>query len=217
MISDHQPTITIFKNLQPIKRCYTIKRISWEMFREDICKRQPAHYLENIDDIEKEASNLTNDLISSLEYATKSKSFTTKAPKPTEIPKILLDLIKLKRKLKRSLNNNYTEYRKKLYNLICRQVKNRIKLFRENKFNLEFQELQNFNQSESKHWKLINRLDESNDEQTNKEDIKLKNNQNIITNDEEEIVEIFGNHLRKIFTPDYGLTQLNSINLDQIN
>ncbi|RNA02717.1 hypothetical protein BpHYR1_043846 [Brachionus plicatilis] len=95
MVSDYQPTITIFKNLQPIKRCFTIKRLSWDMFREDICKRQPAHYLENKDDTEKEASNLTKDPIFSLDYATKSKSFTTKAPKPTEILKILLDLLNL--------------------------------------------------------------------------------------------------------------------------
>lgn len=75
--------------------------------------------------------------------------------------------------------------------------------------------MENFNQCESKHWKLINKLNVSTSLHPNKTDIKLKNNQNMITNDKEEIVEIFGNHLKIFFT--HYLNHLKSKNLDQIN
>ena len=215
-ISDHQPTITVFKNLQITKRSFTIKRVNWDIFRNEVSKKLPANNLNTIDEIENEATALINDLRSSLEYATKTKTFATKATNPVEIPKALVDLIKLKRKLKRSLNKNSTEYGKKMFNFVCRKVKNGTKSFNESKIRFEFKQLENFKQSDSKHWNLLKKLNESESLSQKDTNLKLLKSNNNVTNDEDEIVSIFGDHLVDIFTPDHGLMDFTSTNLAQI-
>ncbi|RNA16012.1 RNA-directed DNA polymerase from transposon X, partial [Brachionus plicatilis] len=161
-ISDHQPTITVFKNLQITKRSFTIKRVNWDIFRNEVSKKPPANNLNTIDEIENEATALINDLRSSLEYATKTKTFATKATNPVEIPKALVDLFKLKQKLKMEQSHL-------------------------TKVKLDSNLLENFKQSDSKHWNLLKKLNESESLSQKDTNLKLLKTNNYVTNDEDEI------------------------------
>ena len=225
-ISDHQPTITVFSNLKPKRKTHTAKRIDWNLFRENLDQNLPnGLFIENENDIQCESIELISKLNQAINSSTTSKTFVTKAINPITIPFSLVKLIKLKRKIKRWLNKKRTEYTTRLYNLLNYNIKKRIKKLREERLTSEFEKLGNFNQSESKSWKLIKKLENVENDNSSRKMIHLKKPDNTMTKSDKEVAETFGINLKSVFSenrvPNSNIplvaTRLDTKNKENIN
>ncbi|RNA31655.1 AP-like endonuclease reverse transcriptase, partial [Brachionus plicatilis] len=206
-ISDHQPTITSFKNLIPRKKLFTINKIDWAKFDQILKFKKGDHALDTPLNIDTEADKIIADILDAFNKAAKLCNFTTTATHPIPIPENLVKKIKFKRKLCRLNKKCKTELTTKLLNLISRQISNEIKALKGSFLSEKFSALNQFNQSESKCWNLLNNFIDPNKASLNKQIIKLRKNETI-SEDPEEVANLFGEHLEKIFTADHCSTNL---------
>ncbi|RNA15052.1 hypothetical protein BpHYR1_017362 [Brachionus plicatilis] len=93
---------------------------------------------------------------------------------------------------------------------MSRQISNEIKALKGSFLSEKFSALNQFNQSESKCWNLLNNFIDPNKASLNKKIIKLRKNETI-SEDPEEVANLFGEHLEKIFTADHCSTNLPSM------
>ncbi|RNA17251.1 RNA-directed DNA polymerase from mobile element jockey-like, partial [Brachionus plicatilis] len=200
-ISDHQPTITEFIHMSPKLRTFTTKKINWDVFKSEIVKKIPEVDLNSVEDIEIETKKIINDISDTIEKTSSQKLFFCKAINPIVIPSHLVDLIKLKRTVKRTLNKIKNDYTTRVYNMLCYKIKKEIKSFKSSKLKTEFNDLGNFNQSESKCWKLLKKLDNPNDTNEKTDTIKLKKSDDSSTKNENEIANMFSDSLFEVFKP----------------
>ena len=201
-ISDHQPTITEFVDMSPKLRTFSYNKINWNKFKTNIVENLPEVDLNSIEDIETETSKIIDDIVDSIKNASTRITFGCKAITPIVIPKHLVELIKLKRIINRKLKKIKNDYTTRIYNMLCYKVKKEVRAFKSNKLKEEFLELENFNQSESKCWKLLNKLENPNMSNEKNQKIELKKSDNSTTRDENEIANMFSNNLAEIFKPE---------------
>ncbi|RNA15054.1 AP-like endonuclease reverse transcriptase [Brachionus plicatilis] len=88
-ISDHQPTITSFKNLIPRKKLFTINKIDWAKFDQILKVKKGAHALDPPLNIDTEADKIIADILDAINKTTKLCNFTTTATHPIPIPENL--------------------------------------------------------------------------------------------------------------------------------
>ncbi|CAF1073509.1 unnamed protein product, partial [Brachionus calyciflorus] len=213
-ISDHQPTITEFIDMSPKLRSFTQKKIDWEKFKTEIEKKIPTIEINSKDDIDLETNNIIEDIRKTIKQTTTQITFVCRAVHPIIIPRHIVELIKLKRKFKRIVNKTKNEYNTRVYNMLCHQVKKAVKSFKSTQINNEFLELERFNQSESKCWKLLKKLENPNANRDKNPSIELKKSDNSSTKDEKEIADMFSKSLAEIFKPE-GHKIVYEVNLDQ--
>jgi hypothetical protein len=75
-----------------------------------------------------------------------------------------------------------------------------MKSIKEDTLNEKFKLLGNFNQSESKSWKLLNQMIEPNKPSSNPTNLKLRKPDNTVATKEPDIANLFGEKLEEIFT-----------------
>jgi hypothetical protein len=149
------------------------------------------------DDIETISTRLVDEINHALEKST-IKFTTSFSVKPIEtISEELVKLIKFNRKIKRLYKRTNNPNHKKFYNFLERNLKRRLTEFKNEKINNEFNELKSFNQSVSKHWKLIKKLENIDEPKQSKEQA-FKSNDTVIK-DNAEIANLFADNLAKTF------------------
>ncbi|CAF0950180.1 unnamed protein product [Brachionus calyciflorus] len=114
-ISDHQPTVTVFKNLHGEPKKFPFKKINWSKFYDKIANETRTNVeLNNPTDLDKEIEKITQVIHKAIDDSTEIKTFVSKAINPRPIPKFLVEQIKLKRKIKRMKAKNNSLLLKKL-------------------------------------------------------------------------------------------------------
>ncbi|RNA05448.1 endonuclease and reverse transcriptase [Brachionus plicatilis] len=193
-LSDHQPTLTIMNNLQSPTNKQTHKSINWTKFYSILSNNesnQPQIYTEK--HLDQEALKITADIKSALSTATHTFNTTSKF-KTANIPPELLKLIKQKRKMRRLYQKTNSPIHKTLTNLLDRNCKTELKNFYQNQTLTQFKELNNFKQSETKHWKLLNKLEPQ------KDNHEVNQNFNFTTTPTDlDTAETFATNLEQIF------------------
>ena len=160
-ISDHQPTLTTFK-ISVEKLSFTINKIDYDLFSrklEEIC---PEPVIRDPASIDQAASQLQKSYSEALSIATNSYTISKPNSRSIEIPKSILELIRVKRRSRRRLAKNNSPENRNLFNILNRKVKFLLKKFKNSFVEAKFTELKNFNQSCSKHWEILNNLESEN-------------------------------------------------------
>ena len=144
------------------------------------------------------ASNLLSDTFSSaMKLATTTKIISAKPGHTSEIPAFILILIKEKRKLRRSLCRFNSPSTRTLFNCLNRKIKVALKNFKRENLAKKFTELKSFNQSCSKHWQLLKKIEKGTNESTKNQSFKVNNG---MLNDDQDIAESFALNLANIFS-----------------
>ncbi|RNA43760.1 hypothetical protein BpHYR1_043464, partial [Brachionus plicatilis] len=90
-ISDHQPTMTTFNNINSEPKRFKTKKINWQKFNQTLANLEHTKELKNEADIDMELSQLTYLINSTVEKCTSTIHFSCKAVNPKPIPKHLND------------------------------------------------------------------------------------------------------------------------------
>lgn len=200
-ISDHRPTITTLQNIRTKAPKKIFKSINWNKFNQIITSQNNQTQFEkpkNPEDIDIEATAIPNTILSAIEISTSTYSITQsdKNKNKCRIPRHLVDLIREKRKIRRSFQKSQSAEIKTHLNALNRKCKIEISKFKLDKLKHEFQELNNFNQSQNKHWNLLKKLENGN--QPTYEQIKIKVG-DTITSDPKNIAKLFADNLDLVF------------------
>jgi hypothetical protein len=131
-------------------------------------------------------------LSKSLLCATKTTKVLARPGQTFEIPSEILSLIKKKRKVRRILSRYICPTLRKLFNSLNRKIKVQLKRFKPERLASKFHELDSFNQSSSKHWKILNKLEKGPNQHTNAQTF-ISNGLKIC--DDQEIAENFASNL----------------------
>lgn len=207
-ISDHQPTLTIFKDLKPSTKSF--EKIDWHKFKTLLSNESAAtHEINTSEDLNEKTDKLIEEITLALKEATTQFS-VRQANKPIQtIPHNILKLIKFKRKLKRLCNKYKYQSLKKLHNFVERILRRRLTEFRQIKLIEDFKDLENFNCSSTKHWNLIKKLESGKDQKHYKPPTIELDNLNK-TCDPEVVTNLFADYLDSIFNADSSpITGLN--------
>ena len=220
-ISDHQPTFSTFKNTLPNIKKAVFQKTNWTKYSQILNKE----YINTSNQTTKEAiesksleifAAIDNALqISTFKFNIKSKPNTL-----LTIPQNLMNQIKQKRKIRRLMVKNKSSALKTIFNILNRKIKNSINLIKQTIITNKFKQLENFNQSESKHWKLLKKLE---NKPTNSKQLSIIDAGTIYSEDF-RIVSLFAENLAttfaslsKITPPDKYKTDYPPLNQKKIS
>ncbi|CAF0942296.1 unnamed protein product, partial [Brachionus calyciflorus] len=158
-ISDHNPTLTTFKKLNTKNERHKSSKIDWDKFRKLLNSEQELELNPlSKDSLEKAASTLTGRIQSCLSNSTIIFEYKRANRLFIPVPKAILDLIHTKRKMRKLFKKSQSADHKKTLNAISYKLSKEMKKFKATKIKNEFQELSNFNQGSSSHWKMLDKL-----------------------------------------------------------
>jgi len=160
-ISDHQATVTSFK-ISTEKLIFEIHKIDHDLLFNTLEYNCPQLILTDAASFDQAAANLELTFVDALSLATKKYKITKPNAHSIEIPQDILAIIRSKRKARRNMTRHNTPESRHFFNNLNRKVKSLLTKFRQTKLVSKFTDLKNFNQSCSKHWKIINELQNSN-------------------------------------------------------
>ncbi|RNA06375.1 RNA-directed DNA polymerase from mobile element jockey-like, partial [Brachionus plicatilis] len=188
-ISDHYATLSSFISLD-IKKCtQSAKRINWDKFRYQLDKKPEVNIVAiTPESLEKAIKSLTENIKNAMVEATVTYEFKNNKSAFIIIPESVLELVRTKRKLRKIFQKSQLPEHKKILNAVSYKVSKILKKMKMNKAKGEFAALANFNQSDTKHWRLVNKLE--NKGKQSKESTELKVNDVKITKNN-EIAEAF--------------------------
>ena len=195
LISDHQPTVTIFK-ITTEKLKFVIKKIDFDLLYKTLETNCPNPVLSDSASIDRAAAALELTFTNALTLATRSITISKPSLHAIEIPRIILDLIRVKRKARRALTKHNSPEARSFFNDLNRQVKASLSKFKQANLESKFSDLKHFNQSCSKHWKTINSL-QHNEPASTLPTTLLAND--VAYLDNQEIAEKFGTILSATF------------------
>ncbi|CAF0704716.1 unnamed protein product [Brachionus calyciflorus] len=152
--------------------------------------------INTIYDLEKESDNILNQIKLALNNAKKEFLIKNKNKPFVPVPKNIVDLIRDKRKIRKIAKQSGLQEHKKIYNMISRKLSNLMKKFKNERLRNEFQELALFDQSSSKHWSLVKKLENKPSCQENSSEFLINN---CVLNDNQKIAEAFAENLESIF------------------
>lgn len=111
--------------------------------------------------IDNIVSQLTISIQASIEYATVEKSINVDQNKLLVLPRKIVELIKVKRKLRRKYYSTQNPHFKKEYNLLNSRIRQEIQIYKTDKWRSFCSSLNEFSVSDSKLWKSINSINKS--------------------------------------------------------
>lgn len=197
-ISDHWPIFTRLTNVQTERSKSTISKIDWQKFKSILSTNNvEPNQITNRESLNHEVNQLTNTIKNALSESKVSFSIINKNKPIVTIPEHVLDLVKKKRKLRKIFQKSQSQEHKKVLNAINNKIKNALKKIKSAKIKTEFSELSQFNQSSSKHWALLNKLENGSTPNTDQITLSL-NNESI--SDNRKVAEIFAESLEEIFS-----------------
>ena len=156
-LSDHQPTLTSFK-ISIDKFTFEINKIDHERLIINLENLCPNLKITDKNSLDSAVHQLDCAFKLALSNSTTKHIITKPNKNSSEVPKHILELIKAKRKARRNLSINSSPENRTIFNKLNRQVKSVLKKFRQQLIETKFKELKSFNQSSSKHWKIIKSL-----------------------------------------------------------
>jgi len=196
-ISDHQHTLTTFHNVRCKKIRVTFKKTNWDTYTEILASTDLEDtQITSKADLERATNELTLKIQKSLSAATKSITIESKPKLIMSIPSELLKLIKLKRKIYRNLQKNYSPELKKTFNALQNKIKSSMASLKSSNLKSNFIQLEQFKSSTAKHWKALNALANPNRDKR-VQSYFLEDNE--VIEQEDKIAECFASHLDGIF------------------
>ncbi|RNA36806.1 RNA-directed DNA polymerase from mobile element jockey-like, partial [Brachionus plicatilis] len=205
-ISDHQPTLTTFNNIVTVKKVDYATKINWSKFHQSLSLLKPIrNQIITESDFNEQADKIISDIQNAINTATIKFRVSNNNNPIISVPENILNLIKEKRKIRRIFQKSQLSDHKKVLNAINNRLKKALKIFKNIKTKTEFKELSSFNQSSSKHWALVRRLENA-QEKDSKKLVLNYNNQTL--QEDQDIAEAFSEGLAETFS------QTNNNNLD---
>ncbi|RNA04297.1 RNA-directed DNA polymerase from mobile element jockey-like, partial [Brachionus plicatilis] len=197
-ISDHQPTVTIFDNIEVNHSISLVSKINWQKFKQLMsAKVSVKESIKNKEELDLEEENFSTTTLQALEEAKTYFRISNNNKQIFPMPDYVLNLIRDKNKLRKVFQKSRSSEHKKILNSINNRLKKITKKLKIEKLRNEFEELGKFNQSSSKHWSLLKRLE--NGHSTKKSEIHIKQDNSIIT-DQPTVAESFADNLAQIFS-----------------
>ena len=193
--SDHQATISYF-NIKSTKITIDIQKIDYDLLNQTLKSSCLAPVLTDIASIDQATALLDQTYSNALSLATKNSRITKPCRHSIEIPKHILDLIREKRKARRTMCRHNSPETKSTFNRLNLKVKAKLSKFRQCNVESKFSDLKNFNQSCSKHWRTINNLQNNDSSKTQPTTLF---SESVPFSDPTQIAEKFGHILFKTF------------------
>ena len=124
MISDHQPTVSIFSNCKPKKSLYQIKKTNFLVLNEHLENYAPSpRPIDSPAKLEQAVDTLTTTMNFCIAQASKIIKINSEPRQLIEIPEPILTLIRKKRKIRRISAKNKSQQVRKLFNMLNRKIK----------------------------------------------------------------------------------------------
>ena len=196
-ISDHQPTLTKFI-VSPSRTPCVIKRVNYELLNQLLEANCPNTTITDLTSIDQAVLDLNSVFSYAITSATKEIQIIKPHKNSVEIPKDILETIRMKRSARRKLAKRSSPENKIRFNMLNNKVKSLLNKFMQSRLQTKFSELNNFNQSSSKHWRIINNLKQNGDKKTIP---SVLHSQGVQFNDDQAIAEKFGSILSSTFGP----------------
>jgi len=114
-ISDHQATLTLFK-ITTEKLTFEIKKIDRPLLFDSLESSCPCLTITDIASLDQAAATLELTFIKALTAATRTLTISKPSRHATEVPKIIFDLIKSKRKARRRMCKHPSPESRSLFN-----------------------------------------------------------------------------------------------------
>ena len=194
-ISDHLPTLTSFYST-PAHISFNIKKIDYKKYADHLTSNCPTTTITDCQSLDLAAAALETALNSSLSLATKCSTISKPHRNSPEVPKEILDLIRLKRKARRLKSKKNSPENRRIFNQLSSKTKAKLQLFHQSRLEAQFTALSSFNQSSAKHWKIVNNLDRN---KTNQEQPTTLFLDKIPVISKQEIAQTFGTILSTTF------------------
>ncbi|RNA06328.1 reverse transcriptase [Brachionus plicatilis] len=173
-------------------------KINWDELRNRLSRDQSPNCTPLSTEVfDKAASKLTNNIQKALVKSTTSFTINNPTKLFCSVPQHLLELIYFKRRIKKTFQKSQLPEHKKILNAANYKLSKQLKKLKLEKLKNEFIELSNFNQSDSRHWKLINKLESENSKK--QVNITLRVDNTTISNPQ-DVAEIFAENLAQTFT-----------------
>ena len=153
-ISDHYPTVVSFKNICTQNKL--VEKINWTKFKELLVSSpNQTGTIHSPEALDQAVEIFTNQIKEALAQATVRFEIKNFKNNLTPVPELLLKLIKLKRQIRRLHKRTRNPIHKKFFNFLERVLKKELVKNKNQVLEYNIKELMEFNQSESRHWKLI--------------------------------------------------------------
>ena len=211
-ISDHQPTLTSF-SISTTNHLFEINKIDYKCLVKKLGSFIDFQLPFDNESIDEAAVQL--DKMWKLALVESSSNHTVSLPcnRVQEVPKPILDLIRAKRKARRKTYRNNSPENRSAFNILNRKVKTALQNYRQEIIEKKFHELKKFDQSCSKHWKIINSL---NDKPTSVNAQSSFHVNNTVFTESSEIAEQFAFMLSNTFGKNTYLSNLPTVHHSHI-
>ncbi|RNA12218.1 RNA-directed DNA polymerase from mobile element jockey-like [Brachionus plicatilis] len=197
-ISDHRPIIASLSNIHLEHTISAVSKVDWQKFKTLLSsKNVEPSLISNRETLNQEVCDITNTINNALSDSKVLFSFTNKNKPIVTLPQHVLGLIKQKRKLRKIFQESQSQEHKKVLNAITNKLKKILRKVKSTKLKNEFIELAQFNQSSSKHWAVLNNLENENRSRVESITLTVENKS---IKDKYRVSEIFADNLAGIFS-----------------
>ena len=150
---------TVSTSSEKKKKQIKISKIDNDNLENELIKNSPDYLeLNNTNDIEKLSEQITEAITNSVINSTSIKTIKIN-DSSLFLPRHIVDLIKVKRKIRRKYQSSRDPSLKTMFNSLCTEIKMNINEFKARKWQDFCSTLNQFTPSDSKLWKKLNSID----------------------------------------------------------